>query len=757
MTMIPTELRLAGLRHCFVHLPQSFLSRGPNLELGAIIYLRAIQSDKELFVTWDGQITGGEHVELDLTFARANGFNDEFVIVSVVDRHNCSRSSLCRAELLDSADYSILSQHHDVRLLDTCQLVYKDLTVPIWVSRGVHVLVKISSIEPFADLSILTGSTEMQFLHSSDEKTTLNPDESAEVDEIAIERPIPLISCSFSESKPKFHLGSLLVTGERGLGKTYFLKDTLERYKKYNGTFFNCKQLRGKRPEAIKKKLTELLDETLEKQPSILCLDDIDSFVKSDPKHEDETGQEAVYNKRLVAIFCDLFKQIERSSHKKGRNIVVMASCGSLDALDERISKPAGRNFFLEIIKLVNPDLQQRMTMLKSITSQHKQVEHSIDDGQFEILAKKCNSFTPFDLKQLVERSIINACSRSLDRFNTNLLEITFEDFVQSLDGYVPLNLRGVSLKPRTDRSFDDIGGMAVIKDIIRKTILVPLKYPKLYGKCPIKRMTSILLYGPPGCGKTLIAEALTNVESINSISVKGPELLSKYIGASESSVRDLFRRAELAKPCVIFFDEFESLVSKRGSDSSGVTDRVVNQFLTMLDGVDRLSSSVFIVAATSRPDLIDPAMLRPGRLDRHVYCPLPDQSDRHDILRVLMRHIDFEDSDVTDIQSYWAERLVGFTGADIRSFLYSSQLKALHDLIGLSSPENCTPSLMSSSRGRSLLSGQIIKVKRHHLEESFDEMLPEISTRHENILKNYPKSMRKLNQQQISTRATLA
>lgn len=751
--MIPTELKLVCLRHCFVHLPQSFLSIEPTLKLGAIVCLKSIQSDKELLVTWNGQKSGSNNVQLDLVFAQANGFSDELVIVSSGDKCSYCQSSSCRAELVDSSDYAILSQQPDLNLLDTCRLVYKDLVVPIWISQGVHVLVKISSLQPFSNLSMLTSSTEMQFLHSSSEKTQ----ESAEGpmdDELKfqIDQPIPLVSCAVSPCQTRFHLGSLLVTGDRGSGKTFFFKTTTDKYKKYYSTIFNCKQLRGKRPEAIKKKLSELLDDSLEKQPSILCLDDIDSFVASDPRHEDETGQEALYNKRLVAILCDLTKQIERSTHKNGRNVIIMASSKSLEILDERFSKPKGRNFFVEIIKLTSPNVMQRVTILRNILSQHKQVEHNIDDTQFEVLAKKCNSFMPFDLKQLVERAIIHACSSSLDRFNTNLLEVSLEDFRQSLSGYVPLNLRGVSLKPRSGRSFDDIGGMQDIKEILRKTILVPLKYPKLYQKCPVKRMTSILLYGPPGCGKTLIAESLTNEESINSISVKGPELLSKYIGASEGAVRDLFGRAELAKPCVIFFDEFESLVAKRGSDSSGVTDRVVNQFLTMLDGVDKMSSSVFIIAATSRPDMIDPAMLRPGRLDRHVYCPLPNEADRHDILGIFMKNIEFEDSDVTSVQEEWARRLVGFTGADIRSLLYSCQLKALHDIIGSSPPGN-SPSVDRAN----LLSEQRIKVKRHHLEESFNEMVPEISARHATLLKNYPKSIRKLHQQQISTRATLA
>ena len=192
-----------------------------------------------------------------------------------------------------------------------------------------------------------------------------------------------------------------------------------------------------------------------------------------------------------------------------------------------------------------------------------------------------------------------------------------------------------------------------------------------MYQKCGIKIPRGILLYGAPGTGKTLLAEAVSSFTGLNFIPIKGPELLSKYIGASEANVRDLFQRAQAVKPCILFFDEFDSLAPKRGHDSTGVTDRVVNQLLTQLDGVEGLEG-VWIMAASSRPDLIDPALLRPGRLDKSILCPMPNADDRLDILKVLTRNLDLAND--VDLRML-ATLTEGMTGADLKALIYTAQL----------------------------------------------------------------------------------
>ncbi|KIO34777.1 hypothetical protein M407DRAFT_64085, partial [Tulasnella calospora MUT 4182] len=186
------------------------------------------------------------------------------------------------------------------------------------------------------------------------------------------------------------------------------------------------------------------------------------------------------------------------------------------------------------------------------------------------------------------------------------------------------------------------------------------------------------LLYGFPGCGKTLLASAVAKECGLNFISVKGPELLNKYIGASEKSVRDIFERATAAKPCVLFFDEFDSIAPKRGHDSTGVTDRVVNQMLTQMDGAEGLEG-VYVLAATSRPDLIDPALLRPGRLDKSLLCNMPDEEERLEILQALSQKISISDS--VSLRAL-AEETEGYSGADLQAIMYNAHLEVVHEAV---------------------------------------------------------------------------
>lgn len=759
--MLPSELKLTCLGHCYVHLPEIFLSKEASLKVGSLISIRSVHnedesSEVELIVMWNGQITSGRHAELDLDFGRANKLRDELIVLCSLHYLNPVESTSCRVELVESTDYSIISQHLDANVLDRCKLVAINQVIPIWLAQHVKVLVKVVDITPDKQIGLLTQWTEMQFQHKLDKIPVDNQETDPNQQDIPIVDPIPIVSCSLGiDYNLKFNLGSILIHGDRGCGKTHLLKSIAANYKKFNSEIFNCKQLRGKRPELVKKKLLELLTSSLDKQPSILALDDIDSFTSSDPKHDDEKGQEVIYKKRLVDALCYMFKQLERSEHVNGRKVIILTTCRSLDSLDPRLVKPGGRQYFNKIIPIGSPNFQQRLTIIKDIFAQQRQMKIEISDTEYEAVVKRCNSYMPLDLRMLVERSIISACRRSQLSFTSELLTVKVDDLLDSINEYVPTNLRGVALQTKTKKSFSDIGGMKKIKDMIMKTILLQVKYPKLYKKCPFRPQSSILLYGPPGCGKTLIAEALTNHDFINSICVRGPELLSKYIGASEAAVRNLFKRAEMAKPCVVFFDEFESLVSKRGTDSTGVTDRIVNQFLTLMDGVEKLSDGIFIIAASSRPDIIDPAILRPGRLDKHIYCPMPEQEDRLDILKVLSRNIELDDKNIDLVR--WSQQLEYFSGADIQSLLYSAQLKALHEIVG---PTNILTGKVGkfvgptdSSVENKTVEGVV--VNDTHLEEAFRSMKDDVKTRYFKLLNQHLPKIKQT--EQVAMRVTLA
>jgi len=218
------------------------------------------------------------------------------------------------------------------------------------------------------------------------------------------------------------------------------------------------------------------------------------------------------------------------------------------------------------------------------------------------------------------------------------------------------------------------VGGLAAVKARLTEALLWPVKYNHLYKQLGMKESGGLLLYGPSGCGKTLIASALASESKLNFISVKGPELLSKYIGSSEQNVRELFAKAQKARPCIVFFDEFESLAPRRGHDSTGVTDRVVNQLLTQLDGVEQLEG-VYLLAATSRPDLIDQALLRPGRIDEAVCVGYPEAGELAEIFRVYL------EGGMSVGEGVCVEEMGGlceeFTGADVKAVVCDALLRA--------------------------------------------------------------------------------
>ncbi|ERS95765.1 hypothetical protein HMPREF1624_07840 [Sporothrix schenckii ATCC 58251] len=316
------------------------------------------------------------------------------------------------------------------------------------------------------------------------------------------------------------------------------------------------------------------------------------------------------------------------------------------------------------------------------------------EDLDFLDVAGETDGFMPGDLSQLVARAKNEALVRSITGNNdlddnvSSIVPLDRVDFARALKGFTPTSLRNVTLQHSTTK-FDSIGGLQETRRVLLETLEYPTKYAPIFAKCPLRLRSGLLLYGYPGCGKTLLASAVAGECGLNFISVKGPEILNKYIGASEKSVRDLFERAQAAKPCVLFFDEFDSIAPKRGHDSTGVTDRVVNQLLTQMDGAEGLSG-VYVLAATSRPDLIDPALLRPGRLDKSLLCGFPDAADRLDIFRALGNKAKMSDevlggpnqSDDSEAMRNLAQRTEGFSGADLQALVSNAQLEAIHDVL---------------------------------------------------------------------------
>ena len=455
------------------------------------------------------------------------------------------------------------------------------------------------------------------------------------------------LNSNFLTTKDVGRHSHLLVSGNSGTGKTCFVKELTSLLGSSGNAvaskITNCISLKGKRGDMVKKQIETNLEELEYKAPGVYILDNLDSLM---PAVEEDRPDE--HSTTLAAWLAHLLTDTASRSTR----VAVIATVKSSETLNDRLCSVRGSLPFRKQVHLQIPGKTEIIKLMKFFL-----MSENLDiSNKFLSLAEGCH---PSDLKKVAERIV------------TKYDKVTSENLDLEMKEFVPISRWGQNLKPKDLKSIEDVGSLDKAKDVLIQTLLWPSKYPEVFSKCGVRLPRGILLYGAPGTGKTLLAEAVSSYTGLNFIPVKGPELLSKYIGASEANVRDLFQRAQAVKPCILFFDEFESLAPKRGHDSTGVTDRVVNQLLTQLDGVEGLEG-VWIMAASSRPDLIDPALLRPGRLDKSVLCPIPDEDDRLDILKVLTRNIEL-DSDV-NLHSL-AESTSGLTGADLRAMIYTAQL----------------------------------------------------------------------------------
>ncbi|GJQ13942.1 hypothetical protein GpartN1_g5733.t1 [Galdieria partita] len=326
--------------------------------------------------------------------------------------------------------------------------------------------------------------------------------------------------------------------------------------------------------------------------------------------------------------------------------------------------------------KFLQPGLFAKIFTLDSLTVEDKMAilkeelkDMCIEPHIWKYLQNSLDGCSIKDIQRLVRRLVLFAdadCS------------ITEPVVTKALDGFQPVAFMGEALNYHDEESeakdFSHIGGLHEAKELVRDILELPLKYSKLFASAPIRLASGALIYGPPGCGKTLLVRAAAKQFHLRMITVKGPELLNKYIGASEAAVRSCFHRAASLAPCILFFDELESLAPQRGGDSTGVSDRVVNSLLAELDGVEPLQKGVFVIAATSRPDLVDSALLRPGRLDKWIPLNIPTIEERKEIFSILLNQPSCEEIDL----EYFARATEGYTGADLLSIVSNAHLKRL-------------------------------------------------------------------------------
>lgn len=528
------------------------------------------------------------------------------------------------------------------------------------------------------------------------------------------------------------HSSSVLLTGALGSGKTSVAKSVskfLREDQLFHTTYFTCRTLVNdeSRISTIKETLNRIFMGASWGArlggKALVILDDLDRLCPVET--ELQVGNENGRSRQVSEAICSMVRQYCGPDS----SIVLLATAQGKESLHNVL---VGGHVVREIVPLRAPDKLARRMIMEAITLQHavqaKDDSASTHDGSrpptangsatgeenawmdgasppsrpdsvplpsgFSIqpdldlldIAGETDGYMPGDLSLLISRARNEAIMRSLTDISgdaeVSAVPLGRVDFENALKGFTPASLRNVTLQSSTT-TFESIGGLTDTRQVLLETLQYPTKYAPIFAQCPLRLRSGILLYGYPGCGKTLLASAVAGECGLNFISVKGPEILNKYIGASEKSVRDLFERAQAAKPCVLFFDEFDSIAPKRGHDSTGVTDRVVNQLLTLMDGAEGLSG-VYVLAATSRPDLIDPALLRPGRLDKSILCDFPTPEERVDIIRAIGKKAKLSESVLKSDEDLaeMAKRTDGFSGADLQALISNAQLEAIQDVL---------------------------------------------------------------------------
>jgi len=503
----------------------------------------------------------------------------------------------------------------------------------------------------------------------------------------------------------------VLLHGPPGTGKTLLAKAVANET---NANFYTIggPEIMSKYHGESEERLRNVFQQAEKNAPSIIFIDEIDSIA---PKRDEVSGE---VERRIVAQLLSLMDGM--SSRGK---VVVIGATNRINAIDPALRRP-GR--FDREIELGVPDRNGRLEILQI----HSRGMPLAKDVNLQKLADISHGFVGADLQSLSKEAAMRALRRILPEIDLasesipadtlKKIIVTMQDFTDVIKEMEPSAMREVFVEV-PDVKWEDIGGLLSIKQELQEAVEWPLKYQGVFTYADATPPKGILLYGPPGTGKTLMAKAAANESEANFISIKGPELLSKWVGESEKGVREVFRKSRQAAPCIIFFDEMDAIAPIRGNNGdSHVTERVISQLLTELDGLEILTN-VIVIAATNRPDIIDPALLRPGRFDRLLYVPPPDRDSRVQIIKIHTKKKPLADD--IDIEEL-ANHTDGYTGADIASLMSAAVMLALRDHISkYKDPKEADNH------------AQELKVNMRHLEEAMKKIRP-LSTQELNMYK---------------------
>jgi len=414
-------------------------------------------------------------------------------------------------------------------------------------------------------------------------------------------------------------------------------------------------------------RLREIFQKAQETAPSIIFIDELDAIA---PKREEVTGE---VERRVVAQLLSLMDGMGSRG-----NIIVIGATNRPNAIDPALRRP-GR--FDREIEIGVPDKQGRFEILQI----HTRAMPLAQDVDLKRLSEITHGYTGADIASLCREAAMKALRRYMPEVNLEeervppeileKMEVKLDDFMQAYREVTPTAMREVYVEVPTVH-WQDIGGLNQVKEELMEAVEWPIKRPDVFKRMGINPPKGILLLGPPGCGKTLLARAVATESEANFISIKGPEIFSKWVGESEKAIREVFRKGRTAAPAIIFFDELDSIVPRRGMGyaDSGVSERVISQLLTEIDGIEALQN-VAVVAATNRPDILDPAVLRPGRFDRLIYVPAPDEQSLIQILKIHTRGMPLtKDVNLSEL----AKSMAGYSGADVEAVCREAAMNSL-------------------------------------------------------------------------------
>ncbi|WP_255149398.1 CDC48 family AAA ATPase [Halorarius halobius] len=517
----------------------------------------------------------------------------------------------------------------------------------------------------------------------------------------------------------------VLLHGPPGTGKTLIAKAVANEIDAYF-TDISGPEIMSKYYGESEEQLREVFEEAEENQPAIIFIDELDSIA---PKRGETSGD---VERRVVAQLLSMMDGLD----ERGQ-VTVIGATNRVDAIDPALRR--GGRFDREI-EIGVPDKTGR----KEILQVHTRGMPLADDVNLDQYAESTHGFVGADLESLSKEAAMNALRRirpeldleaeEIDADILDAVRVGEDDFKEAMKGITPSAMREVFVEV-PDVTWEHVGGLEDTKERLRETIQWPLDYPEVFETMDLDAAKGVLMYGPPGTGKTLLAKAIANEAESNFISIKGPELLNKYVGESEKGVREVFEKARSNAPTVIFFDEIDSIAGQRGRQmgDSGVGERVVSQLLTELDGLEELED-VVVIATTNRPDLIDSALLRPGRLDRHVHVPVPDEDGRRKIFEVHTEHKPLaDDVDLNEL----ARKTEGYVGADIEAVCREASMAATREFIN------------SVDREATETSVGNVRITMDHFEEALDEVTASVD---EETKKQYEEIEEKFGKEEAET-----